>query len=72
MAGNNIDPKLFDRRVIERNVAKGLIKEADYKDYLKKLPDESANGQWVQMDMDDPEVTLDSELTIEAESEEES
>ena len=32
---------MFDRRVIDRNIRKGLIKRADVAKYLKSLPDMS-------------------------------
>jgi hypothetical protein len=49
--------KLYDRRVVERHVEKGLIKETDYASYLKQLPDEATNAQWVQMDLHDAEIS---------------
>jgi hypothetical protein len=52
-----MDKKLYDRRVSERHVEKGLISEADYAVYLKSLPDEAANAQWVQMDLHDAEIS---------------
>jgi len=40
---NGIDIKLFDRRVVERNIKKGVITRKDYDRHLKSLPDAKAN-----------------------------
>lgn len=37
------NPRLFDRRVVERNIKKGLITRKDYEKYLKSLGDVAAN-----------------------------
>jgi hypothetical protein len=51
------NPRHYDRRVLDRYVEKGLIKEGEYQDHLKNLPDESSNAQWVQMDLHDAEIS---------------
>ena len=33
------DLSLFDRRIVERNVKRGLITRKDYEKFLKSLPD---------------------------------
>ena len=48
--------KHFDRRTVDRYLEKGMLKRADYESYLKSLPDDSANAQWVQMDIHDAEL----------------
>ena len=45
------DKKLYDTRILSKNLQKGLIKEADLKAHIKSLPDESANAQWIEMDI---------------------
>jgi hypothetical protein len=37
------NPRLFDRRVVERNIKKGLITRKDYEKHLKSLPDVGTN-----------------------------
>jgi len=37
------NPKLFDRRIVERNIKKGLITRKDYEKHLKSLADVAAN-----------------------------
>jgi hypothetical protein len=34
-----LDPKLFDRRIVERNIKRGFITRKDYDKYLKSLAD---------------------------------
>jgi hypothetical protein len=33
------DPILFDRRIVERNIKRGLITRKDYEKFLKSRPD---------------------------------
>lgn len=37
------NPRLLDRRVVERNIKKGLLTRKDYEKFLKALPDVAAN-----------------------------
>jgi hypothetical protein len=37
------NPRLFDRRVVERNIKKGLITRKDYEKHLKALSDVAGN-----------------------------
>lgn len=39
--------QLFDVRMIERNRAKGLISDADYKAWQKSLQDSGANAEYL-------------------------
>ena len=34
-----LSPTLFDRRIVERNIKRGLITRKDYEKYLKSLSD---------------------------------
>jgi hypothetical protein len=36
------DPSLFDRRIVERNIKRGLITRKDYEKFLKAVPDAAA------------------------------
>ena len=51
-----LERKYLDRRTLDRYREKGLLKKEDYEAYLKNLPDDSANAQWVQMDIHDAEL----------------
>jgi hypothetical protein len=42
--------QLYDKRIIERNVRKGLLQRKDYDKYLKELPDVADNMQVVELD----------------------
>jgi len=35
--------RLFDRRIVERNIKKGLVTRKDYEKHLKSLPDVATN-----------------------------
>jgi hypothetical protein len=37
-----LDPSLFDRRIVERNIKRGLITRKDYEKFLKAVPDAAA------------------------------
>ncbi len=37
--GDEKKPDLFDRRVLERNIKKGLVTRKDHERFLKALPD---------------------------------
>lgn len=44
--------RLVDKRIVERNIRKGLLKEADYEKYLKALPDVAAKSEMVDYGQD--------------------
>lgn len=35
----------FDVRLLERNLAKGIVTEAEYQEFLKNLPDAAPNAE---------------------------
>ena len=49
----------YDRRVVDRYVEKGEITKKDREAYLKGLPDETENAQWVKMDLEEAELNGD-------------
>lgn len=49
----------FDLRVVDRYIAKGTVKESDYKEHLKNLPDDASNAEYVQMDLMETEIVVD-------------
>jgi hypothetical protein len=51
--------KSFDKRTVDRNIEKGLTKRADFESHLKSLPDDSANAEFVEMEMDEAEFEGD-------------
>jgi hypothetical protein len=36
---DTLDPKLLDKRIVARNVKKGLVGEKDYERHIRALPD---------------------------------
>ena len=58
------NPKLFDRRIVERNIKKGLITRKDYEKHLKALADVAGNIAAADERIEDaPEVDDDEPET---------
>lgn len=55
---------MFDRRVLDRNIRKGVIDRGDYAEYLKSLPDVSDNVA----PLEEPEEEAEGEAEGEAEA----
>lgn len=56
--------QLFDSRVVQRYIAKGLVTGPEHDAFLKALPDEAANAEWVSYDLEEtemPDVDIDDE-----------
>jgi len=49
------DPILFDRRIVERNIKRGLITRKDYEKFLKALDDAKDKGVQGEEMLDDDE-----------------
>ena len=49
LLSNYLDEKEFDVRVIQRNMARGLVLQADLDKHVKKLPDDTNQGEWVNV-----------------------
>ena len=56
----------YDKRIVDRYVAKGIVQKDELEKRLAKLPDETENATWVQLDMDEAEVS-----TVDADGDEE-
>jgi hypothetical protein len=46
----DLHPLLIDKRVVERNIAKGLVDRKQYDKYLADLPDQADNGEVVALE----------------------
>jgi len=46
----NLDEQLVDRRIVERNIEKGLLTRKDYDKYLDKLKDVEDNAEEVVLE----------------------
>lgn len=53
--------KHYDKRTCDRYMEKGIVKNQEFEAHLKSLPDDAANAVYVQMDMDEAELTDVSE-----------
>lgn len=42
--------KKFDTRMVERNMARGVIRSEDYSAIVKALPDDAENADWISID----------------------
>lgn len=42
--------KKYDSRVVERNIQRGFTKSEDYDKFVKELPDDSANAEFVSQE----------------------
>lgn len=51
----DIDERLVDKRVHERNIRRGAIDRKDYEKYLKDLPDVADKGEHVAMPTLEPQ-----------------
>ncbi len=49
--------KHYDKRTFDRYLEKGIVKPQEFEAHLKNLPDDAANAVYVQMDMDEAELT---------------
>lgn len=58
--------KLFDTRIVERNLKKGLVPQKEYETYLKKLPDEKDNFDLVPIEDENAQDSNLSEEEIKA------
>jgi hypothetical protein len=47
----------YDKRVVDRYVAKGVVSKEELERRLANLPDETDSAVWVQLDMDEAEVS---------------
>lgn len=45
--------ELVDRRIVERNIKKGLLRKEEYEDHLAKLPDRANDLELVSVHSDE-------------------
>ncbi len=46
----SVDSKKFDTRLIERNLARGAVAQDDVEKFIKKLPDDAENAEYVSIE----------------------
>ncbi|MBK8171193.1 MAG: hypothetical protein IPK60_12725 [Sandaracinaceae bacterium] len=52
---------LIDKRVLKRNVAKGLVDAKEHDKNIKALPDQADNAETVGFDDDDSDLDTDGD-----------
>jgi len=55
-----INEFLYDKRTFQKNIVKGLLSEADYKDFLSNLSDDSKNADFIKICADENVLTFSS------------
>lgn len=49
LLSNGVESKKLDVRMVERNVARGVVSAKDVEEAMKRLPDDSANADYVSI-----------------------
>lgn len=62
----NTPEKLYDVRVVKRNLTQGLISEKEYNNQMKSLPD--LEGEYEVIDLSDPAEVEETAAETEAET----
>ncbi len=54
--------KKLDVRLVERNLARGVLTSEEFNHSVSQLPDDSENAEWVNIEslLDEPEVELEN------------
>lgn len=58
LLNDSVNSKKYDVRLIERNVARGLISAKEVDDAIKNLPDDSENAEWISIESLENEADL--------------
>jgi len=45
-----LEDKKFDLRIIEKNLARGILQAQEQAKSVQQLPDDSASAEWVSLD----------------------
>jgi hypothetical protein len=45
-----LQEKKFDVRVVEKNLARGVVQDDEVQKLTKQLPDDAANASWVNLE----------------------
>ena len=65
----NEELRKFDKRVVERNLNKGLISQKDLDSHLKALPDMESEAEELILDAEEEEQAEEAETSEESQSE---
>jgi hypothetical protein len=58
---------IFDKRIIERNMKRGRLTKAEYQEFLKTLPDDSAKAATVTVEIHEGEFKVELPEPVEEE-----
>lgn len=61
---------LLDRRVVERNIRKGIVTREEYEAFLKALPDSTDNSELIAARLGEDEEVLEDDVDDEEETDE--
>jgi len=50
---------IFDRRIIERNIARGRLTQKEYDEHLSNLPDETDKAEDITVEVKEGEFRVD-------------
>jgi len=55
-----LDEMKYDRRIVDRNIRKGMLSQEEYAKYLKKLPDVEENTMLIPaaQETSDPSISM--------------
>ena len=70
MALIKTEEQLFDVRLVERHIQKGMTSEKDFNSYLGKLPDLEENSEYISKELIFDEET-DADLDVDEQEDEE-
>jgi len=59
-----LDAMKYDRRIVERNLRKGMLTRQEYDKYLHKLPDAAENSMLIPAAMETSEPTMSVATTV--------
>jgi hypothetical protein len=58
MSTKKTDERQFDLRIVERRLAKGQLDPKEFESYLKNLPDEEPNADYIEVYEEPPAEEL--------------
>lgn len=61
-----LEEALFDSRVVQKNIARGVVDKKDYEEMLKSLPDDSKNSLSVPAFNENEALTFSSVEPVKA------
>jgi hypothetical protein len=57
---DSVNSKKYDVRLVERNIARGLISAKEFEEAIKNLPDDSENAEYISIETLENDADLGS------------